>query len=324
MNYHINATTNKVQRRLIQSSSNAVKSLSNQLQVTEKTIRKWKGRDFTNDKSSRPHKIHYALNEGEVEVIVILRKLTWAPSYDLVDAVKHVIPNAKVSNVTRTLQRNSVSKKPKQEITRKKFKDYEPGFIHIDLTYVPKLETKKKYLYVAVDRATRLMYLELRNTKSQKDSTAFLSACKKFFPFKIQKILTDNGAEFTNQIYKKNTRKKDMQLRKHDFLQECEKDMIEHRTTKIKSPWTNGMVERVNGLIKEHTVKIHRYINYKEMEKDFKNYEMRYNVYSKHNSLGRKTPYQQMVKWFEEKPEIFWQDPDQWLTIHYEEQPGDK
>ena len=40
---------------------------------------------------------------------------------------------------------------------KKTFKDYEPGFIHIDIKYLPQMsdETSRRYLFVAIDRATR-------------------------------------------------------------------------------------------------------------------------------------------------------------------------
>jgi transposase InsO family protein len=34
----------------------------------------------------------------------------------------------------------------------------------------------------------------------------------------------------------------------------CQENGIEHRLSKIKHPWTNGQVERVNRTIKEATV----------------------------------------------------------------------
>jgi hypothetical protein len=40
------------------------------------------------------------------------------------------------------------------------FKEYEPGYLHIDVTYLPKLAGKKQYLFVAIDRATRVLYFE--------------------------------------------------------------------------------------------------------------------------------------------------------------------
>jgi hypothetical protein len=40
---------------------------------------------------------------------------------------------------------------------KKTFKDYEPGFLHIDIKYLPQMpdETARRYLFVAIDRATR-------------------------------------------------------------------------------------------------------------------------------------------------------------------------
>jgi transposase-like protein len=315
MNYHINATTNKVQRQEIQKSNYSITQLSNKYEVTKKTIRKWKNRNSQKDRSSRPHTIHYALNKGEQEIVVILRKLTWAPAYSIVDAVENIIPKANRSNVSRTLQRHSVSKRPQEKRSYRKFKDYKPGYIHIDVTYIPQLEGRKKYLFVAIDRATRLMYVELRDTKSMKDSTAFLRKVKRFFPFKIEKVLTDNGAEFTNKRYGRNGRGNVKKV--HKFTQECNNSNIEHRTTKIKSPWTNGMVERANGLIKDNTLKVHIYNSYKEMNKDFKGFEMRYNVLRKHGSLQRKTPYEQLLLMYEKYEDLFWQKPDDWLSSHY-------
>jgi hypothetical protein len=45
----------------------------------------------------------------------------------------------------------------------KTFKDYEPGFLHIDIKYLPQMpdETKRRYLFVAIDRATRWVYFRI-------------------------------------------------------------------------------------------------------------------------------------------------------------------
>ena len=84
----------------------------------------------------------------------------------------------------------------------KRFKAYEPGFVHIDVKYLPKMqdEASRKYLFVAIDRATRWVYLEIRKDKSAKSAQAFLKTLLKKAPFKIRKILTDNGKEFTDRF----------------------------------------------------------------------------------------------------------------------------
>ena len=39
----------------------------------------------------------------------------------------------------------------------KTFKSYEPGYLHVDVKYLPQMadETTRRYLFVAIDRATR-------------------------------------------------------------------------------------------------------------------------------------------------------------------------
>ncbi|MEA1953164.1 MAG: hypothetical protein U9O24_02090 [Campylobacterota bacterium] len=100
--YHSNAKLNKHSREIIQKSQLSTIELSAQYRVNEKTIRKWKDRDFTEDKSSCPHKIHYALTPLEKRLIELVRSTTWMSLDDVVDTVNQVIPSANRSNVSRT------------------------------------------------------------------------------------------------------------------------------------------------------------------------------------------------------------------------------
>ncbi len=47
---------------------------------------------------------------------------------------------------------------------KKTFKDYEPGFVHVDIKYLPQKadESSRRYLFVAIDRATRWVFLPQR------------------------------------------------------------------------------------------------------------------------------------------------------------------
>ncbi len=75
--YHSNARTNSHIRDIIQKSNLSNLELSKKLSVNKKTISKWRNRDFTNDKSSKPHNIKYALNSLDKELIRVIRTLTW-------------------------------------------------------------------------------------------------------------------------------------------------------------------------------------------------------------------------------------------------------
>ena len=84
----------------------------------------------------------------------------------------------------------------------KPFKDYEPGYVHIDIKHLPQMpdEEQKRYLYVAIDRATRWVYLEIRRSQSAKDARAFMKRVEEKAPFKIQTVLTDNDKTFTGRF----------------------------------------------------------------------------------------------------------------------------
>ena len=64
----------------------------------------------------------------------------------------------------------------------KRFKAYEPGFVHIDVKYLPKMqdEASRKYLFVVIDRATRWVYLEIRKDKHAKSAQAFIGVHRSF------------------------------------------------------------------------------------------------------------------------------------------------
>ena len=44
-----------------------------------------------------------------------------------------------------------------QKTKPKRFKSYEPGFFHVDIKYLPKIDKIRHYLFVAIDRNTRLV-----------------------------------------------------------------------------------------------------------------------------------------------------------------------
>ena len=56
-------------------------------EVNEKAVSKWKNRDHSTDRSSRPHTIQRSLSDLEREIIRVVRTLTWVDLDDLVDTV---------------------------------------------------------------------------------------------------------------------------------------------------------------------------------------------------------------------------------------------
>ena len=96
---------------------------------------------------------------------------------DLTDTIVGIIPHANRSNIYRTLKAFEINKVPEEQKAKaKKFKEYEPGYLHIDVTYLPKFEKQKYYLFVAIDRATRLLYYKVYKNKSSANAVDFLSS----------------------------------------------------------------------------------------------------------------------------------------------------
>ena len=313
MHVHSNATTNKKQRERLSRSTKTCRALAEEMAISLGTVHRWKQRDSPQDKSCRPNKIEYAFDPSEQAMILSLRQ-KGLPLDDLVDLVQQPLPEARRSSIYRLLKRNGVSRLPKkkeqetgQDDKHGQFKDYGPGFVHVDCFYLPKLEGKKRYCFVAIDRATRLSFLWVYEHKDKKAATDFLKQCLSFFPFQVSKVLTDNGREFTLKGFKNRwgTTVKTV----HDFEQLCQEQAIEHRTTLPYTPKTNGMVERMNGLTKENTTKRNRYVTVQAMREDLHGWFVRYNFCRKNRRIGGKTPYEAVFAWYKKDPSLFLKEP---------------
>ena len=298
----------------INKSNLTNRMLANKFGVSEPTVSKWRTRGILEDKSSRPDTIHYALNDFEIALVSSIRISTWLPLDEVVDMMLPNNPSITRSAVYRTFVRKGINRLPEKERDKaQKFKEYEPGFLHIDVTYLPKIDGVKYYLFVAIDRATRTLYYEVYDAKTAVNAEDFMIKCINFFPFVITHVLTDNGLEFTNKLIKSKTGHYCQKLSKLDVV--CNDNKFEHRLTKPATPKTNGMVERANGTIKSSTIKIAEYNSMDEMQKDLTKFLMYYILFRRHGSLRKelnvKTPFDAIKKWHEIKPEIFLQKPDE-------------
>jgi transposase InsO family protein len=316
--YHSNAKTNIHFRTEINTSSSSINELKLRYNVSKPTIIKWKSRDTFTDLSSRPHEIQYTLSIELRYLIKAIREMSWFSAEQIWDSLIGLYPDTSLSSVYRTLVNFNINTKPKEQKDKaKKFKAYEPGYLHIDVTYLPKIDGTKFYLYVAIDRATRLMIYKMYESKTSANTDDFANMCKDFFPFQITHILTDNGLEFTNRLLVSKTGK---QCTKQSLLDEfCDNEKIEHRLTKPNHPQTNGMVEKANDTIKNGTILIEQYPNKDAMESSLKKFLLFYILYRRHGGIYKelklRTPMQALEKWHELKPEIFSRTPKEFRLL---------
>ena len=166
---HAQARTTPRTRAEIKESSASLVELADIYNISLATARKWKGRDAPQDLSHRPHKLSTTLTSGQEAIAVELRCLTLLPLDDLVAVVREFInPNVSRSGLDRCLRRHGVGNlRDLQAKARavagevqspiKTFKDYEPGFLHMDIKYLPQMpdENERRYLFVAIDHGQR-------------------------------------------------------------------------------------------------------------------------------------------------------------------------
>jgi len=294
----------------IHRSSASIRELAKRYNIGLLTARKWKKRTDFQDRSHCPKQLSTTLTPAQEILVVEVRKLLLLPLDDLLSITREFInPAVSRSGMDRCLRRFGVSNlralQPKIEgeaTPKKTFKDYEPGFLHIDIKYLPQMpdEAKRRYLFVAIDRATRWVYLHIYEDQTEVSSVDFLRRVKQAAPMKIVKFLTDNGSQFTDRF----TSQKKESTGKHLFDLECVALGIEHRLCPPRHPQTNGMVERFNGRISELTQQT-RFASAVELGTTLDRYLTLYNHHIPQRALNHQTPIQALQKWQNKKPELF-------------------
>ena len=245
----------------------SIRALAGRYGINPKTVAKWKRRTITADDAPMGPKAPSStvLTVEEEAIIVGFRKHTLLPLDDCLDALQATIPHLTRSSLHRCLQRHGISRLPEIEgdkPNKKKFKAYPIGFFHIDIAEV-RTEEGKLYLFVAIDRTSKIAFARLERVANELTATAFLEALIEAIPYKIHTVLTDNRIQFA--YLPKNRNGPTAQYATHMFSLRCRQNGIEHRLTKPNHPWTNGQVERMNRTLKEATVKRYHYDSHDQL-----------------------------------------------------------
>ena len=137
------------------------------------------------------------------------------------------------------------AKKPPRKQTRRYPELLMPGEkIQIDVKEVPynclrgdALKYGRRfYQWTAIDECTRYRFVYAFEEHTPENTVKFLKMLLKEFPFKIQKIQTDNGTEFTYKYISDN------EISPLDKMLQVLK--IPHILIPPRTPWHNGKVER--------------------------------------------------------------------------------
>lgn len=287
---HKNARTTIAIRKYIKNSKESVYALAKKFNLSWNTVYKWKNAKNLEDKSSRPHKLNTTLTRKEEELICFERKQFKKSIDEIYFSLKDKIKNLYPMKIYRCLRRYGLDSLPtefiKEERKIKKFKNYGIGYLHIDTLYSPKINKQRYYILTSIDRVSKIAYLKISITKGKASGEVFLKEVLRFYPYKINYILTDNGGEFSYNFLPKEKRTNKI----HPFDKLCQQHKIKHRTIKFKHPWTNGMVERFNKRIKDKVLKKYRFSSIFELKEKLLNFIDDYNHNTRLKTLNYKTP----------------------------------
>ena len=214
---------------------------------------------------------------------------------DLTFVVGHFLPHLNRDSIWRILKAEGLNRRPRPVSERPAkgqgtFKDYDLGFIHIDIKHLPKLQTangerRKRFLYVAIDRRSRSVHLAVKDDETEPSAIAFLREATAAFPCRLTHVLTDNGSCFTPA-----------------FAKACAALTAQYRHTRPRTPQTNGMGERFNGRVGSEVLTITIY-SHRQLEQLLRGFNAAYNA-RRQRVLEGKTPDQVVAKRLKAKPAL--------------------
>ncbi len=271
-------------------------------------MRKWKQRDSVEDQSNRPHAIHATLTAVEERIVVELRTVLLLSLDDLLTIVRVCIqPTLSRSALDRCLRRHGISNlhhlipiEEKETGVRKSLKTKAPGFVQVVCKQLPRMpdESSGKYLFVAMDRATRWACVEIRTARTGQD---FLKKLVQKAPFVITTILTSKSTAFTDGLCAKGLEEP---TGTHPVDQLCARYNIEHRLIKSTPPHSNDL-EKAHDDSDAAISDRMRFQCGAQLKETLLRYTRMYNHHIPQKALGCITPIQALKKWQKTHPVLF-------------------
>ena len=243
------------------------------------------------------------LTELEEAACVAVRVQARLPLDDLFAVMREAVPRLTRSALHRALQRHGVSRLPQEpEEKGKRFKAYEIGYFHLDIAEL-RTAAGKAFLFVAVDRTSKLALARLYRKATKLAAQAFLKVLVREVPYRVHTVLTDNGVQFSDQA------RTGERLLVHPFTRLCRASGIEHRLTKPYHPWTNGQAEGMVRTVKDATVHAFHYATIPELRRHVADWLAAYNFARRLRTLRWRTPMEAVATVWRQKPDLFLRPP---------------
>lgn len=264
--------------------------------VSVRTVAKWCARARAGDpnfadRSSRPQRQPRRVAPEQVAAIVALRQ-TRATAWEISAAVG--IPRSTVTLVLRRAGLNRVAALEPPRVIQRYEWPHAGDLLHLDIKRLGRIKgvghrihgdrrrrhvgAGWEYVHVAIDDATRLAYVEVRQSQRRSMCAAFLRRALIWFERRgihVRRLLTDNGSGYRSRL----------------FAQACRSWQLSHRFTRPYTPRTNGKAERlIQTLLREWAYR-RPYATSALRTAALEHYLHFYNRHRPHSSLGRRSPW---------------------------------
>jgi transposase InsO family protein len=246
---HANATTTPRTRAYIQQSSAGAAAPARELGINETTVRRWKNRHDVADRAPTPHPLATSFAAEQEAIAVELRTRLALSLDDILEVMRRCLkrPDISRSALHRRRKRHGVWPRPRDAKPAAQHFPPQPfGDVHVDPKHLPRLHKQPAYVFVAIERTTRFVYVEIIADRSGATVAACLKAFLTAFGHPVHTILTDNGAEFTDRFGAARWHRRDQGTGAHPFDRLCRRHGVRHKLTRPFRPQTNGMAERFN------------------------------------------------------------------------------
>ncbi len=276
----------------------SVAQVAEKMGVTEKTVRKWRGRHRAEglaglqDRRSRPHRLHRPTPPEVIERIESLRRQRM-PGKEIAATVG--VSPATVSRVLKRLGLNKLSALEPAEPPRRYQREHAGEMIHIDIKKLGKFNqighritgdrtgqsnsrgVGWEYLHVCIDDASRVAFSRIMKSERKACAVAFLKAAVAYYKCLgviVERVMTDNGSCY----------------RSGAFARACRRLGIKHIRTKPYTPRTNGKAERFIQTSLREWAYARAYLNSRQRAHELPFFMHRYNWHRPHASIASKPP----------------------------------